>query len=145
MIPTPVPVDLPSPSIPPRGIPRPVELFGWGPVAQSLMGSLIVVELEVGAQFPPGIRGEGVSFQVHLLVFHGAPQPLHEYVVSILPLPVHADLHAMVLQDMGELPAGELAPLVGVEHLRPTLPQRLLQGVDTEASFQVLDNRQATT
>ena len=42
-----------------------VEHLGRCPVAQSLMGSLIVVELEVGARFPPGIRGVRVSFQVH--------------------------------------------------------------------------------
>ena len=41
------------------------------------MGPLVIVEPEVGAQLPPGFPGVGVSFQVHLLVLHPPPQPLH--------------------------------------------------------------------
>ena len=46
-----------------------MEHLRWGPVAQGLVGPLVVVEQELGAQFPPGSRGVGVSFQVHLLEF----------------------------------------------------------------------------
>ena len=74
------------------------------------MRSLVVVEPEVGAQFPPGFTGVDVSFQVHFLVLHGSPQPLSEDVVGVPSPPVHANLHPMVLKDLGELPAGELAP-----------------------------------
>ena len=66
MIPTPVPVDLPSSLNYPSGVPGLVEHLGWGPVAQGLMGPLVIVEPEVGAQFPAGVDGVGVSFQVHL-------------------------------------------------------------------------------
>ena len=98
-----------------------VEHLGRCPVAQGLMRSLVVVEPEVGAQFPPGFTGVGVGFQVHLLVLHGAPQPLHEGVVVVPPLPVHADLHPVFLQYLSEFQAGELTALVGVEHLRMAL------------------------
>ena len=41
-----------------------VEHLGRRPVAQGLMRSLVVVEPEVGTQFPPGFTGVGVGFQV---------------------------------------------------------------------------------
>ena len=50
--------------------------------------------------------------------------------------PVHSDPHAVVLKDLGELPAAELATLVGVEHLGPSLFQRLNQGLGAKAGFQ---------
>ena len=80
--------------------------------------------------------GFGVSFQVHLLILHGAPQPLHEDVVEAASLSVHADLHPVFLQRLDELPAGELATPVGVKHLGLALPQRLLQGIDAEVGLQ---------
>ena len=102
------------------------------------MRSLVVVEPEVGAQFPPGFTGVGLGFQVHLLVLHRPPQPLHEDVVGVAPFPVHADLHPVFLQHMGELQAGKLTPLVGVEDLRLALPQCLLQGGDAEVGLQAV-------
>ncbi len=118
-----------------------------------LMRSVVVVEPEVGAQFPPGFTGVGVGFQVHLLVLHRASQPLHEDVVGVAPLPVHADLDRMVLKDLDELPAGELAaPCLRRGRLWSVLNT---SGVPwSRASFRasaqkpvsrVLDNRQATT
>ena len=73
-----------------------------------------------------GFTSVGVSLQVHLLVLHGAPQTLHQDVVAVASLPIHADLHPVFLQRLDELPAGELAALVGVKHLGPALTQRLL-------------------
>ena len=52
----------------PRGLPGLVEHLGWGQVDQGLMGPLVVVEPEVGAQFPAGLCGVGVGFQIHLLL-----------------------------------------------------------------------------
>ena len=97
------------------------------------MGPLVIVEPEVGSQFPAGLPRAGVGFQVHLLVLHRAPQPLDEDVVRVPPLPVHADLHTAVLKDLGELLTGELAPMVSIEHLRPPPIHRLGQGLDAEA------------
>ena len=42
----------------------------------------------------------------------------------------------MLLQEIGERLAGELGALVGVEYLRPSLPERLLESLDTEAGVQ---------
>ena len=81
------------------------------------MGPLVVVEPEVVAEFPAGLCGVGVGFQVHLLILHGAPQPFHEDVVGVPAIPVHADLDPVFLQRLSEFQAGELTALVGVEDL----------------------------
>ena len=72
------------------GNPGVVENLGQRPVAQGLMGPLVFVEPDVGSQFPSGLGGVGIGFQLQLLVFHGAPQPLHQNVVAVAPFPVHA-------------------------------------------------------
>ena len=59
------------------------------------------------------------------------------------PFPVLADLHPVLLGDLGELQAGELASLVGIEYLGPAPCQRLNQGLGAKARLRVLDNRQA--
>ena len=100
------------------------------------MGPLAVVEPEIVAQFPAGLGGVGVGFQTHLLILHCAPQTLHKDIVGVPPLPVHADLHPVFLQHMGERQADELTALVGVEDLRLALPQRLLQSIDAEVGLQ---------
>ena len=100
------------------------------------MGPLVVVVPEVGPQFPPGFTGAGVGFQVHHFVLHRGPQPLREDVVAVAAFTIHADLHPVLLQRLDGPPTGELAALAGVEHLRPDLTQRLLQGVDAEVGPQ---------
>ena len=57
------------------------------------------------------LEGVDVGFQVDLLVLHRPPKPLHEDVAGVPALPVHADLHSAVLEDLGEFPAGEPAPI----------------------------------
>ena len=111
----------------------PVEHLGPGPVAQGLMRPKSIVEPEVVFQPPLGLEDVGVGFQVHFFVLHCPPQPLHEDVVLVRPLPVHAGSHAAVLEDLGELPTGELASLVSVEHLRLALAQSLLQRLGAKA------------
>ena len=54
-------------------------------------------------------------------------------VVIIAPFPIHADPDAMLAQEIGEHLTGELGTLVGVEYLRPSLVERLLESLDTEA------------
>ena len=53
--------------------------LGQGPVAQGLMGPLVVVEPEVGSQFPPYFCVVGVGFQVRLFVLSPTPQPLDPF------------------------------------------------------------------
>ena len=88
-----------------------------------------------GSRLPAPSRASvavGVSLQVHLFVTSPIRHSLSTKMLSEYPpLPVHADLHPLLLEDLGELQAGELASLVGVEHLRlptgqrfPPAPQR---------------------
>ena len=83
----------------------------WCPVAQGLVGPLVVVEMKVTVEASLGLSSVGVGFQVDFLVLHRPPQPLHEYVVAVPPFPVHADSDPVALQESGEGLAGELAPV----------------------------------
>ena len=154
IIPAPVPENFSFPSIPPRVIPGLVEHLGRSPAVPGLMGSLFIVEPEVGSHFPTGVCGVGVGFQVHLLVLQRTPQPLHKDVVDVPPFPILADLQPLILQRLGELLPSELGASVGVGHFLPTLPQHLPRSVDTEVRLQspaptpdrgMLDSRQDTT
>ena len=49
------------------------------------------------------------------LVFERPPQAFDKYVVHAAAPPIHGDCNARVLEDAGEVEAGELASLVGVE------------------------------
>ena len=48
-------------------------------------------------------------------------QPLHEDVVQVPTLTIHADLDPLLLQHPGKGLTGELRPLIGVEYLRSAL------------------------
>ena len=56
----------------------------WGPVAQSLVRPLPVVELQVHIDRRSGVGDGLVSFQIHLLVLDAPPQPLQEEEVQVL-------------------------------------------------------------
>ncbi len=101
------------------------------------MGPLLVVPDEVTAQFLLQVGPVLEGPQVDTLVLHAAPEPLHEDVVPVAALAVHADGDAVSLQDAGEGLAGELAPLIRIEDLgRSVTGQCLLQRVDTEVRVQ---------
>ena len=51
------------------------------------MGPEPVVEPEIVCQSPLSFQDSGVGLQVHLLILHSPPQPLHEDVVLVPPLP----------------------------------------------------------
>ena len=80
-----------------------------------------VVELEVAGELLLRLGHAVVCVQVDMLVLDTLPQPLDEHVVHPSALAVHADLHVVILEHLGELDARELASLVGVEDLRRTV------------------------
>jgi hypothetical protein len=106
----------PSPSAPAQ--PRSVHL-GRGPIAQRLMGPLLVVEPEVDRQTRFQLGHQLIVFEVDFFLFDAPPQPLHEYVVQRPPPTVPAHLDPGLLQPLGVLARRELRSLVGVENLRP--------------------------
>ena len=100
------------------------------------MGPLLVVEGQISPNPLSGLSPILVCLQVHLLVLDAAPQPFHEDVVHAPAPAVHAHLNALRQQHAGEGLAGELAALVGVEDLWPTLAQGLFQSRNTEVYLQ---------
>jgi len=55
-----------------------------------------------------------VASDVDVVILHRAPEPLDHDVVQCSPLAIHADLHIMGLQHIGEGFAGELTALGSV-------------------------------
>ena len=97
------------------------------------MGPLGVVKLDPLADDPLGPEAVGQLVQVDRLVLERPPEALDEDVVHAAAPAVHGDGDIRVLERAGEVAAGELAALVGVEDLRPAVSgQRLGQGLDTE-------------
>ena len=97
------------------------------------MLTLLVIKAEPGADAGLGLGDAGVGVEVDLLVFEAAPQPLDENVVHIAALAIHADGDLVALQGAGEVVAGELAALVGIEDLGLCIPgERFLERLDTE-------------
>ena len=97
------------------------------------MLALLIVEAEPIADAGLGLGDCRISVEVDFLVFEAAPQPFDKDVVHAAALAVHADHDLMGLQNAGEVLAGELAALVGVEDLGPTVSrERFLERFDTE-------------
>ena len=97
------------------------------------MLALLIVEIEPTANTGFGLGHTRIGVEVDLLVFEAAPQPLDEDVVHAPALAVHADGDAVILQRAGEILAGELAALVGIEDLGPAVSgERLLERLDTK-------------
>jgi hypothetical protein len=76
------------------------------------MGSAGVVEVvDLSAERSPGLRHAGIGPQVDLLVLDRPPEPIDEHVVAPCALAVHANGDLVLLQQIGEGDAGELAAL----------------------------------
>ena len=98
------------------------------------VGALSVVKIQICPDTLLGFSPVLVSLQVHLLVFDAPPQPLHEDVVQVAPVSVHAEgpvfigahLDSQCQQCPGGSRTGELTTSIGVEHLRFPLTQGFL-------------------
>ena len=67
--------------------------FARRPVAQRLVGTLLVVEPEVGRQARLQFGDSLIILNVNVFVFHAPPEPFHEHVVQRTPptVPAHRD------------------------------------------------------
>ena len=92
------------------------------PVAQTLVGPPVVVELEPLIDPAASFVHALVILQVYLLVFQGSPQPLDEDVVKTASASIHADSDSAPCQLVSEPLTGELRTLIAVEDLRPRPP-----------------------
>jgi hypothetical protein len=101
------------------------------------MKAFLVVKVQPISNARLGCGDRRIGVQVDVLIFQASPKPLDEDVVPAPALAVHADLDGVGFQHAGEVGAGELTALIGVENLRLTeSPQRLFQGLDTEVGMQ---------
>ena len=82
------------------------------------MGPFGVVEVDPLCNDPFGLEAVGQFMQVDGLIFERAPQAFDEDVVHAPAPPIHGDADAGIIEDAGEVEAGELAALVGVEEFR---------------------------
>src|SRR5271166_3512030 len=79
------------------------------------MRALGVVEAEVATDRGAGLGDRVVGSEIHLLILHRAPDPLDKNVVAPCTLAIHANGDAVPDEDAGEVGAGELAALIGVD------------------------------
>lgn len=77
-------------------------------------------------------RDRLVSLNVNIVILDRPPQPFNEYVINGPPFAVHTDRDLCVLQDLDELRARELAPLIRVKHLGLAVLQRLFETFDAK-------------
>src|SRR4029077_9370586 len=102
-------------------------------IAEALVLALLIVEIEPGANTGFGLGHTRIGVEVDLLVFEASPQPFDKDVVHAPALAVHTDGDPVILQRAGEILAGELTALVGIEDLGPAVPaERLLERLDTK-------------
>src|SRR5512135_2731842 len=100
------------------------------------MGTLLVVEPEVGPQARLQLWNSLIVLDVDVFVFHAPPQALHEYVVQRPPPTVPAHRDPGLLQAAGVIPRRELRTLIGVEDLWPAQRQRLVESLQAEPPLQ---------
>ena len=96
----------------------------WRPIVQRLVWSLLIVEPQPAADTLTGFGHRTIRFDIHLLVFQAAPQPLDKNVVQKSPFAVHADPHALARKPVQERGAGKPHALIGVENFRTAVPVR---------------------
>src|SRR5438309_11253109 len=83
--------------------------------AERLMRTSQIIPVEELAKATLLFDAVGGWTQVDPFVLHGPPQALDKDVVVAAPASVHADLDPVIPQHVGELLAGELRALIGIE------------------------------
>ena len=102
------------------------------------MQPLFIVKAQILPQsFPRFARGR-VIFEIHLLIFDGAPQALGKNVVQGTPLAIHADAHITRAQQLRVRRASKVAALIAITNPRHGLRQRSLQSFQHKADLQGL-------
>jgi hypothetical protein len=104
---------------------------GWS-IAQCLMESLLVVPHHVTYQPLACVVDAWVVVPRHLLRLHRTPSPLHTHVIQRSAATSHPETDASWLQPCRERLTGALDPLVRMEHLGASVPECLLQRLDTQ-------------
>src|SRR5436305_15092100 len=90
----------------------------WCLIVQGLMQALLVVKHKVLLEATDGFWHTLIIFDVHLFIFHTAPQAFHKNVVQGTPTPIPTDVNACAVQATRKLCTRELHPLIAIEDLR---------------------------
>lgn len=110
------------------------------------MRALFIVIGDPGADPLTGFRAGLEGVQVDALVFQGSPEALDHPIIDPAPAAVHRDLHLGVMQYIGEVGAGELRALVGVEYLRRAVSGQRPFSASTQNPASIeFDSRQFST
>src|SRR5438477_4831054 len=108
-----------------------VSLVRYAP-AERLMRTPQIIPVEELGKAALLFDAVGRWTQVDPFVLHGPPQALDKDVVVAAPASIHADLDPAIPQHRGELVAGELRALIGIEDAGLAEPgERLAQRLDT--------------
>lgn len=105
------------------------------------MRPLGIVKGEVAPKTLAGFPWRAIVGQIHLLIFHTAPETLGKDVVQRSPFPIHTDLHAGVEQRLRDLRVGEVTALIGLLNLWRGDAARLGNRIKYEPEFQGLIER----
>ncbi len=123
------------------------EQVGRRLIAERLMRSLVVVEVEVVLQRREQIEAAGEVAGIDQLVLERAPQPFDENVVERTAAAIHADQDAALLERSQEVGRGELRALIGVPDFGLAGSGRLLASSAARQKLVsiVLDSSQLST
>jgi hypothetical protein len=92
-----------------------------------------IEEFKIADKLRSGFGNALIGMQINMLKFHASPESFDKDVIDPPALAVHADLDFIVLQDLREIVAGELAALIGIENFRRAVSgDRLVQRFETE-------------
>jgi hypothetical protein len=90
------------------------------------MRALAVMEDQTTTKQGTCLANATVSTKIDFFILDRTPQSFRNKRYRASAAAVHADGDAPRQQQARELGAGELAPLIGVENLRPTVPVSLV-------------------
>lgn len=109
------------------------EYIRWGFVAQCLVNSSVIVEIEIRHQAGLQLVNGLVALQVNILIFNRSPDALDKDIIQKPPLAVHADLDMGTEQAVNPLLTSKLTPLVCVEYLgRAVFGEGFLKSLQTK-------------
>ena len=100
------------------------------------MQSLLIIKGEVCSQIADSLAHALVVFDVHLLVFHTAPEALHKNGVYSSSSPIPTDAKSCILESVRKVRAGKLHALIGVANLRRGDAQCPIQGIQAKTRIQ---------
>jgi len=113
-----------------------------GQIVKRLMRTLSTIELKPLSEALSQLGAIVKRPKVKILILQRPPKTLNENIILDTATTVHADLHMMRLEHIGEGSGGKLSTLIGIKDFRPAeAAKRLGKGLDTKFG-RVLDTRQ---